>query len=99
MKYVTIWRKINDALQGRKADLIMERAVGGLGTIPFREKGINAVYQGINRILIPRTIAYGPEVNIFNPGSIKLVKTPDSPKDLPFLKIPGHVKQEQNPTA
>lgn len=129
------WRRVKDALQGRKAHLIMERAVGGLQHIPVHEKfyaiAISKAWQmlssqnsmllvevpvepilqdhnirirewidylkgsGIDATYVSQNGIYEYDKN----GSIKLIKTPDSPKDLPFLKIPGNVKQDQNPAA
>lgn len=130
------WQRINEALQGRKADLIMERAVLGLAHIPtnekfyaivinkawqmlsdqngmllaqvlgrdklyeyniripqwidlLKEKGVDAVYQKSNNFYTPGTFMFliGQDPIFFPPGSIKMTKTPNSPKDLPFLKI------------
>lgn len=145
------WKEINDRLQGRKADLIMERAQSGVWNIPLdaklyailinkawqmlseqhgmllvqvpdsidllrykipitrwvnylKEKGIDADYRSISRslqeFLVRNTFGIGaPLGSISYYGSMKLIKTPDSPKDLPFLNIPGNVNLDQKPAA
>lgn len=129
------WRRVKDALQGRTADLIMERAAGGLKHIPVHEKfyaiAINKAWQMLSNqngmllveipeehilqdynIRIREWIEYLKEKGIDstyvsandfhdynNTGSIKLIRKPDSPKDLPFLKIPGMVKSDQKPAG
>lgn len=68
----------------------------------LKENGIDATYQSSNFPPLMYLLKRRP-IDLFLPasiqGSIKLIKTPNSPKDLPFLKIPGNVKPDQKPAA
>lgn len=123
------WRRIESALYGRKADLLMERALEGLlylplndklcaillnkawkllsdnqGTllaeVPLGEEGLVIAEKqgqkiegwvsflkknGINAIYSSSDIKHGGTFLGVVSGYLKLVKTPDSPKNLPFL--------------
>lgn len=113
------WRDIDDVMQGRKADLIMERALGGLDILPRHPKlyaillnkawqvlsdkeGIMLLQTQHNAALLETGIniqdfinnlkTEGINVELFGLDAgtpnkrlvLKLVKTPGSPKKLPF---------------
>lgn len=118
------WRNIDEVMQGRKADLIMERALGGLDIIPPQPKLyailINKAWkilsdkEGVMLLHTPHDSSLlaagihiqdfvnnlkanginaecfksGVPISLVTPASsvLKLIKTPDSPKNLPFLK-------------
>lgn len=113
------WRNIDGIMQGRKADLIMERAFAGLNIIPRYPKLyailINKAWrilsdkEGVMLLQIPfddRLLTAGICVQYFvsdlrtkginverfeegvssDRSVLKLIKTPDSSENLPFLK-------------
>lgn len=126
--FAGILKKIEDELGGRRIDLIMERAVGGLGVFPKNEDlylmVLNKVWSllsednGMLLFQVPsyldlkqKSVRIEEWVNLLKEnnlnvayynnkhsddhagwnrwidrGVLKIVKTPDSPKKLPFLK-------------
>lgn len=103
------WKKIDNELVGRKADLIMERANAGLTLIPH-ENIVHAVllrkaWKILNKnggMLIFETPSIGYDksldkwVNYLKENcvdavydreiAVKIIRTPNSPEKLPFLK-------------
>lgn len=112
------WRNIDEVMQERKADLIMERALGGLDILPPHPKlyailinkawkilsdkeGVMLLQTPSNEALLKAGIniqdfvnslkAKGINAGCFKSGVptstrlvLKLIKTPDSPENLPF---------------
>ncbi len=108
LKFST-WREIDQALQDRKADLIIERALDGLSLIPQYKILYGTILRKIWNILskengiflfqVPREsidmslwiwtrIFKEYKIDVLGEGSqfMKIVKTPDSPIELPLLR-------------
>ncbi len=113
---VTTWKEIEETLNGRKADLIMERAIGGKMTITSNVRVhavlLNRVWKLLSNdygILLVEMPSCGNNFLLNNKirnlsdwlsllkekeigvvcagnGTMKLTKTPNSPKELPFLE-------------
>lgn len=126
------WVIIQNELEGRKADLIMARAVGGLGFLPanknvcaaLMKRAWNSLSKQGGMLLIQTMHLFDPEVECFrfdfedaapiiknwvdyltakniraaynhmgysesigNFGALKLIKSPDSPTDLPLPSL------------
>lgn len=111
------WRNIDEVMQGRKADLIMERALGGLNILPPHPKlyailinkawkilsdkeGVMLLQTPSENDLLAARIHIQDFVSDLRTNGInaeyfksemstdrsvlKLIKTPDSPENLPF---------------
>lgn len=113
----TTWKKLEQALNGNKADLILERAAGGLGYLPAHRRFFAIVLRKTWQLLSPAggmMLIQTPKVGILNGldidmyewedlllknqieatyypysscfgGALGLVKTVDSPPQLPLL--------------